>query len=161
MKLFFRLSICAGLVGTVVAGGIYACPQWSSRLGWNMTEWLQAQRQIEEERHRHEALARQSQLVLQCLKAKFQVIEALHAGQLTLCEAAARFRDLSDPKIGSYPELFRRSYAGQSDEERWCRQVIKFVQGGVPGHPDLTPLVDQLEAIRKDFTLLVEFSSDI
>ena len=60
-------------------------------------------------------------------EARRRVALDLEAGRLTLLEAAEHFRDLN----GSYPGFnwyqFRRHFPGSSDDERHCRQVIKFV----------------------------------
>ena len=146
MKTLFRLSLCTSLFGALLAGGSYACPRLSARLGLNLSEWLEAQQQLEYEYRRSESLHHQGQIVRQSLEAKFQVVEELHEGRLTLHEAAAQFRDLHHPENDPNRELFRLLYKGQSDDERWCRQVISFVRGGSADKPDLLPVADQLEA---------------
>jgi len=146
MKALFRLSLCTSLFGVFLVGGSYACPQLSARLGLNLSEWREAQQQLEYEYHRSESLYQQGQIVRKSLEAKFQVVEELHEGRLTLPEAAAQFRDLHNLESDPNRELFRLLYKGQSDDERWCRQVISFVRGGNSEKPDLVPVADQLEA---------------
>jgi hypothetical protein len=146
MKPLFRLSLCAGLFGALIVGGGYACPNLSTRLGLNPAAWLEVQRQLEDERRRGETLDQQSQIVWHNLETKFRVLGNLQAGRLTLYEAAARFRSLNHPGIDDYPALFRLIYQGQSDDERWCRQVLNFVRSDWLDHSDLTSLADQLEA---------------
>ncbi|HEV3258664.1 MAG TPA: hypothetical protein VG013_17445 [Gemmataceae bacterium] len=52
----------------------------------------------------------------------------------TLLAAAARFHDLSESGPDFYWEAFRMRYPGASDDERFCRQVIAFVDndGALP-----------------------------
>jgi hypothetical protein len=73
------------------------------------------------------------------------------AGRLGLVEAAGRFRDLAaeDPVLN--PEAFRRTYPGDTDEERYCRQVIRFVQLSLGEQPGADPAVaGRLEAELQD-----------
>jgi hypothetical protein len=58
------------------------------------------------------------------LAARDRILQAVHSRRLTLVEAAALFRDLnrSDP---NFPwNDFRWYYAGATDDERHCRQII-------------------------------------
>ena len=128
MKALVRLSLCTGLLGALVAGAGYACPALSARLGLRLEEWAALQHQLEESRRQSEQLDRQSAGVLRRLHAKQEVIEALKDGQLTLLEAAARFRDLDHTEPPVPPELFRLLFRYPSDAERWCRQVIGFLE---------------------------------
>jgi hypothetical protein len=68
-------------------------------------------------------------------RARQAVVDELLAGGLTLLEAAARFRDIDERHPEFYWEGFRCSYGGDSDEERFCRQVIDFVDGRFVGDP--------------------------
>jgi hypothetical protein len=146
MKTLFCFSLAVSLFGALVAGGSYACPRLSARLGLNLTEWLDVRQRLEHERRRSETLARQGQLMWRILEAKFEIVEELRDGRLNLTEAAARFRDLKNPEIDPHGTLFRLLYKGQSNDERWCRQVIGFVRGGSSNEPSLSPVADRLEA---------------
>jgi hypothetical protein len=42
--------------------------------------------------------------------------------------------------------LFRQSYAGQTDAERWCRKVIAYMRDLSRAHTDGASRADQLEA---------------
>jgi hypothetical protein len=143
MTHLFRWSVGAGLLAALLTSGSDACPTWSARVGLNLREWLRVRLQLEEELRREEILDRQAQRIMQCLEGKTWVVEDLGAHRLTLLEAAARFRDLSDTAPGCYLEWSRRHDPGQTDEERWCRQVIRFVRGHYPERPSLP---DEFEA---------------
>jgi hypothetical protein len=60
-------------------------------------------------------------------EARCRIARRVRARQLTLLEAAERFRDLNEAAADFYWQGFRKSYAGVSDEERCCRQVIDWV----------------------------------
>jgi hypothetical protein len=71
-----------------------------------------------------EDLSDSSEWWRQRLEPQAEVINGLLAGELTLFEAAIRFRDLSERGPPFDWENFRRVYPGRSDEERFCRKVI-------------------------------------
>jgi hypothetical protein len=58
------------------------------------------------------------------LAARYRILQAVHSRRLTLVEAAALFRDLnrSDPNFPWH--AFRSYYAGATDDERHCREII-------------------------------------
>ena len=142
MRILIRLSLGIGILGALLAGGHYACPKWSARVGLNLTEWLDVERQLAAERRREEILSDQRRQTLENLKAKTRIVEELSDHRLTLLEAASRFRYVSCAAQDNFLEWFRAVYPGQTDEERWCRQVISHVRGH---RPKLSSLADQLE----------------
>jgi hypothetical protein len=143
MNTLFRFAVGAGLLSAVVAAGGHSCPRWSGRAGLNLTEWLELRHQLENERRREIILSHQTQQVAQSLIAKTQVLEEVRNDRLTLLEAAARFRKLSCPTGDESLDWFRQLYPGQTDEERWCRQVIRFLRGH---SPEAWPLADRFDA---------------
>jgi hypothetical protein len=60
-------------------------------------------------------------------EARRRIALDLAAGRLTLLEAAEHFRDLNEAYPGFSWIQFRDHFPGSSDDERHCRQVIKFV----------------------------------
>jgi hypothetical protein len=145
-KTLFRLSVGAGLLGALLAYGSCVYPTWSARLGLNLTPWLDAQRDLAEACRRRETLNEHTRLVQQDLEAKCRVIEKLRNDRLTLLEAAARFRDMGHSCLDRDGVLFRQSYAGQTDAERWCRKVIGYMRAVSPAQTDADSRADQLEA---------------
>jgi hypothetical protein len=63
--------------------------------------------------------------------AKELIVRSLIEGRITLFEAAALFRDLNR----EYPELRFLDAPGDSEEEKLCRQVIRWVEA-VLGAPE-------------------------
>jgi hypothetical protein len=146
MKTLFRLSVGAGLLCALLACGSYVYPTWSAWLGLNLTPWLEAEQDLEQARRHRETLNEHTRLVKQDLEAKSRVIEDLRNDRLTLLEAAARFRDMGHSCLDPDGALFRQSYAGQTDAERWCRKVIGYMRAVSPPHTDGASRADQLEA---------------
>ena len=64
---------------------------------------------------------------LQRCKAKEDLVRAVIAGELTLLEAAARFRDVnaSWPKARTF---LQQAYAGLPYEHALCRQIIAYAE---------------------------------
>jgi hypothetical protein len=85
------------------------------------------------------------------LEAKDNLGLEVACGRLTLVEAAARFRDLDEQPPRFSWEDFRRSHPGATEEERYCREVIKFVgrmleARGVTDSPIVSRLEQELQA---------------
>lgn len=66
-------------------------------------------------------------VVQQRMKAKTKVVERLVAGELTLVQAAAWFRQLNDTPWEHRCD-YRRQWPGNSDGEKLCRQVIAWTR---------------------------------
>jgi hypothetical protein len=62
------------------------------------------------------------------LEAKRWLAVDVAGGRLGLLEAAARFRHLDRQQPPFAWAIFRRHYAGASDDERHCREVINWVR---------------------------------
>jgi hypothetical protein len=142
MKLLFRWSVGAGVLAGLLTCSSYACPTLSAKVGLNLSEWVAMNVYLEKEHRRGEILDHRAQRVHHSLEVKTRVMEDLRANRLTLLAAAARFRDLGGSAPGSYLAWSRLRNPSQTDEERWCRQVIQFLRG----HSVEGPLVDQFEA---------------
>jgi hypothetical protein len=65
------------------------------------------------------------------------------AGELTLQEAAARFRKLNEEAPDFSWTALRLEFPGASDEEHCCWQVIRWVEGELVADPA------RLAAVRK------------
>jgi hypothetical protein len=86
------------------------------------------------------------------IAAKQQLATEAAGGRRSLLDAAERFRELDRQSPRFDPEVLRLSTAGDTDEERYCRQVIRFVRAMLEARedPDLTPL-RRLEAELRDY----------
>jgi hypothetical protein len=94
-------------------------------------------------------LERETRTVIAHVKEKYRVIEELLLGRLTLLEAAALFRAL-DQSLRSFNwEQFRLGYPGDSDEERHCREVIRWVRIELESTDPCLSIATQHELERK------------
>lgn len=72
-------------------------------------------------------------------------------GRLSLPEAAARFLALDEEDPEFNWTAFRLYVPGRSDDERHCRQVIRYVEGRLQGRTDVDPgLAERLGAELQD-----------
>jgi hypothetical protein len=150
MKGLFRLSLCAGLGGVLLIGASRACPAWTARLGLNFRGLVALEEQMTAEQRRSAELDRQSRLVFPRVVAKCRAGAELASGRLSLLEAAARFRALDRITTGGPAPLFHQFYPGSCDEERYCRQAIHFLKGGLYKRAEDAALMEQLEAELTD-----------
>jgi hypothetical protein len=72
------------------------------------------------------ATLRRSQLLRRIARA---VVE----GRITLLEAAERFRELNESSCDFSQQMFRKIYAGASDDERYARYVIAVAESECAG----------------------------
>jgi hypothetical protein len=89
--------------------------------------------------------------IRQRLLHKKELAREVIAGRLTLLQAAARFRDLDRQPPRFYWSAFQVGYPGATDEERHCREVIRYVRMGLLDQPaKRTDLADHLETELQD-----------
>jgi hypothetical protein len=65
---------------------------------------------------------------LERIDAKFLLMEEVTAGRMSLLEAAAHFRALNLAAVGKNWDRYRKEFPGATDEERHCREVLRWVQ---------------------------------
>ena len=126
MKFACCLVVAAGIVGTVVScrfspNGSEASTERLDQDAQPST--AQAHTPIEQSRE----LDTQIEESLQRCKAKEDLVRAVIAGELTLLEAAARFRDVN----ASWPKaraVVQQAYTGLPYEHALCRQVIAYAE---------------------------------
>jgi hypothetical protein len=80
---------------------------------------------------------------------KEEVIGRLIAGEITLLEAAAWFRDLNDDPPDR-PCDFRQLERGRSDGEKACRQVVGWVRSSLINHPDPAEAAKVLARLERE-----------
>jgi len=83
-------------------------------------------------------------MVSRRVAAREQIVRALIRDEITLPEAAAYFRRLDQFRHPSLPSSFSR-YPGDSEEERVCRQVIRYAAVQFPEAPRRDEIVARLE----------------
>jgi hypothetical protein len=75
-----------------------------------------------------------------------EIARELAAGCIDLAEAAARYRDLYRGMPPSQWRMFRRIYPGASDEERFCRALVRELEVALPDGDDKDVLLASLRA---------------
>jgi hypothetical protein len=83
------------------------------------------------------------------LEAKDRVVQALLAGECTLLEAAARFRELDaqEPRVPAekHPEV----YSGDTEAERYCRAVLYWARSVIRSYSSGDELAEMSAAVRR------------
>jgi hypothetical protein len=144
MNLYVRALSCVALVGMALAALNEYRPAWAARAGldwWSLPELHAQLRRCEQEQA---ALGQVGATVVARAAAKERVSADLRAGRLTLLQAAVRFRALGAAPSCPGVDL-RGHYAGATEDERTCRQVISWVAGAVA--QDESP--DASEEVRR------------
>lgn len=130
MNLLSRKSVGVGAAAAVLSYLLLTAPPWLTvatpgrekdspppRSGGDPSSWTEVEPPSPE--------------ILQRIQLKRHLARELAQGRLTLLEAAARFRDLSRGLPEEARAYFRDTYPGHSDAERYCRQVIRCVEGEI------------------------------
>jgi hypothetical protein len=122
IRLTFRFAV--GVVLLVACSMIRA--DWMADLGldwWNAADY---QRQVDTCVRRQAALEVADRLILDRIALKEEVMADLLSDRLTLLETAAWFRRLDRADGG--PIWGPRSFPGNTEDERYCRQVLSWVK---------------------------------
>ncbi len=135
MSLYVRTLSCVALLGLALGAVSQYRPAWAVRM---QLDWWSLPELQEEVRHGE---SRSARLDARCheltarLTGKDAAIRDLRAGRLTLLQAAARFRDLNGADDTAAIDRWGR-FAGATQEERLCRQVIQWAGAAGPaGEP--------------------------
>jgi hypothetical protein len=146
-----RVAWISALLVALGLGAAHTQPTWLARHGldwWNLPE---LQRQTESEQARQAELARHFEIVNRRIRAKVMIVREVVAGQLSLLEAAAWFRDVNaaDPDYACIQCLF----PGKTEPERLCRQVLSWARGELNDRPTSQAETIQ-QALEEEFEKL-------
>jgi hypothetical protein len=121
--------ICVSLtaLGLAFAALFVIRPCWATTAGLDVWNLRQLARDFDEQRQLAEKLEEQKELVLSRIAAKEAIIHDLVTDEITLVEAAARFRHVKGG-AGENPESHADYFAGRTENERCCRQVLQWVR---------------------------------
>jgi hypothetical protein len=142
VKTLFRLYMVSVLLGMLLVGSNFTCPDLTSRLCLHVKEWFGFQSQLAENLCHGEELDKEIKTLEQRRKMEQQVVNDLKAHKLSLLEAAARFRDLSPPQSELMMNLLSDYHGCCSVEERFCRSVIS--RAGLEEAPRLEMELERL-----------------
>jgi hypothetical protein len=127
MNTSLRLSLTAGAVAMGLVGLSYllsdSLPQASAEVSSQ-----QALDPFTQLYHRSEDLEARFAAVTRKFEARCQLARELVAGQRTLLETAVCFRELDRAHADFVWSAFRKTYRGQTDDERHCLHVIATVE---------------------------------
>jgi hypothetical protein len=121
---FLCLVAGLGLVGCIG----YLFPALPASLGLDLHDFSNNVRTLQEAGARSEALQAHQEETLARTAAKQDAVAAVIAGQLTLREAAARFRSVDEACPKFRHDLFCRANPGATDEERYRNVVLEYVR---------------------------------
>ncbi len=129
MHTMLRLSICALAVAGVIYGLDLAHPGWIQDLGHETVYLAEFSVQLENEAQIKDNYEDRLNTARIRMATKHEIARRLIAEQLSLCEAAALFRDLDRHFPNGCIAIFRQYIEGRTDDERYCRQVIGAAEG--------------------------------
>jgi len=118
------LTSLLALLGLSYAAIAVARPEWASKLGLDLWNLPQLERDIENQQRVAANLASQQQAINGRAAGKSRVTRELLDERLSLVQAAAWFRHLDDNMPGTAPDYL----PGKTEGERYCREVILWAQ---------------------------------
>jgi hypothetical protein len=121
-----RCFLCALTAQTLLFGVCAAKPDLADRLDLNVWTLPERERQMQQDQREIDETDVRMNEVSARLGNRERIADAVIAGRIGLLEAAARFGELNATALPSPIDL-RDRFAGDSDEERCCRQVIAWV----------------------------------
>jgi hypothetical protein len=122
MNVSLRMMVCGVYGYSLVTVLNFAHPGWFEETRAEVVRLVASHQQGQELRNRMGT-------ILRCQQSKHEVVADVIARRMSLREAAVRFRDLDlRHKDHRWWEQFRRRYAGQSETERHCREVIEWTE---------------------------------
>jgi hypothetical protein len=138
-----RLSV----LGLLMVAGFAVWTQGDllDRWGLNFAAFAEFQEREGRASQRRQALVRRAEITRKRIDAKEAVIKDLLAERLTFLKAARRFKDLNEQPV-TFQDNYRAAFAGRSDGEKVCRQVLVWTEAGLT---KLTP--SQAEKLRCRF----------
>jgi hypothetical protein len=145
MKRIIVRCVVAGAFVTGVSGVGVAAPDWSADLGLDFWNVPQLNSEIDRMRQHSEELDQQTRSTMRRLAAKADVMDELHRGELTLREAAARFRNLNTGNP-IFAEQARLNRPACSDDECQYWNVIDSARCGGNRYVDRDQFVSRLTA---------------
>jgi hypothetical protein len=128
-----RLVVCFGVAVLALGGAVFLFPDFAGYLGLEPRNCLGAVEGTIEPPVQEEA---DVQVIVKCMAAKEKLVPRVIEGRLGLLDTAARFRAIDAQNPHFQREIFRRTYPGRSDVERYCHVVINTVRVHYLEEPD-------------------------
>jgi hypothetical protein len=125
MKTLFRMVLVSGtLAGLLGLVTLLGAETWSGLADWHAV--VDFYGQLETQVRLETELERDKEITWKEIRARDAVVRDLIEGRTTLLSAAACFRRLAETSGRPNPLYL---FPGQTDTDRYCRQVIVWVEG--------------------------------
>jgi hypothetical protein len=126
MQILSRLAVILGVPVALAAGFALLPSRWTDGLGLCGWEPSGLRRELVETYQRRREMKHQIEIANRRIEARQRVIEEVIAGRETLLGAAASLRAI-DATPPDFEQKYPKSFPGNSDGERLCREVITRV----------------------------------
>jgi hypothetical protein len=136
--------VLAALALAGLAGMGQAVPDWAEDAGFDFWNLPQINRQLEEQARRSEDLDARLESSLNRIELRQRIIGELLAGQITLSQAAAQFRDLTWA-VPKYVALIQMQYPNMNEAEKYCRYVLDYARRYSGHHKEPGQIISRLE----------------
>ena len=144
MKRLLLWSVLAALALAGLAGISQAIPEWAEDSGLDFWNLPRINRQLELQARRSEDLDARFESALSRIEMRQQVLDELLAGQITLREAAAKFRELT-LAVPKHAELIALHYPNMTEDEMYCRYVLDYLRRYTGLDKEPTPAMIRLQ----------------
>lgn len=138
MTMLLRASLVLAAMAAGICGVGLAQRNLLADIGSEFFDSQGLRQRIREESQLGQDLDRRFQAVMACNLGKTEAVEELLSNQISLAQAAARFQILDLGRAYRHEAMFRETFPGTTEEERYCRQVIAFVNGRRSESPEAT-----------------------
>src|SRR5437867_908945 len=109
MKRVIVRCVVAGALVSGVTGVSAANPEWVADAGLDFWNLPRMSKELDRLQRHNEELEQQARAAMNRLTAKMDIVDEVYAGNLTLRQAAVRFRNLNtaNPKFAEQAHLYR------------------------------------------------------
>jgi len=144
MKRLLIWSVLAALALGGLAGMSQAVPEWVEDSGLDFWNLPRVNRQLELQARRTEDLDARLENTFSRIEIRQRVVDQILAGQMSLREAAAKFRELTQA-VPKHVELVKLHYPDMSEDEMYCRYVLDYLWRGCGFPKEPTPVLLKLQ----------------
>jgi hypothetical protein len=134
MRKMGGLVVCLGVAVLALVGALSLFPDFAGYLGLEPRNFLGVGEGTNE--LPVQVADADVQVIARCMAAKQELVPQVRDGKLCLLEAGARFRAIDAQNPHFQRQIFRRTYPGRSDVERYCHVVINTVRVYYLEEPD-------------------------
>jgi hypothetical protein len=145
MNMLLRLTLLAGLL-TVALAAATKSAALATCFGLDVRALPSKLEELQVAVRYGEQLEAKRLVTLQRTAAREATAMEAATGRLSLREAADRFRDLDGDLPALTRRMFRMQCPGQSEEERYCRQVIATTSYKLTGRAEADTVIAGMQA---------------